>query len=235
MLAFLVVFCILSTDAKNKKKPGNPTPSTLEVNAEDEHIEYMKEWDSVMQDFSPEDMVSIEIPPRSEEEFYTVIEIVPTVIRGYWFLSSGSNKDIDFSVLNPQQIVIYEKKSVKEAIFSLPVTKQGIYSFILKNTKMIATHTVTLAYHSGNSTNSVLKNEHLTPIEQDLLWVEKAVKDFQVDSQFAQLRQETHYSTVAGANKNVFWFSLLESLGVILVTVWQIYYIKKLLDNRRVL
>lgn len=235
MLRLIVALFILGASAKTKKKPFEMEAPPIEINADEEHIEYMREWESVMKDFSPEDMVSIEIPPRGEEEFYTVIDIVPTIIRGYWFLSSGGNKDIDFSILNPQHIVIYEKKSVKEAIFSLPITKQGIYSFILKNTKMLATHTVTLAYHSGNSTNSVLKNEHLTPIEQDLLWVEKAVKDFQVDSQFASLRQETHYKTVAGANKNVFWFSLLESLGVILVTVWQIYYIKKLLDNRRVL
>ena len=76
-----------------------------------------------------------------------------------------------------------------------------------------------------------MKSEHLTPVENNLLAIQKSIKDFQVDNQFAQLRQETHYKTVASANKNVFWFSIVESFGVVAVTAWQVYYIKKLLDN----
>ena len=75
----------------------------------------------------------------------------------------------------------------------------------------------------------------MNPVEQNILKIDKAIKDFQVDNQFAQLRQETHFQTVASANNNVFWFALVESLGVLAVTAWQIYYIKKLLDNRKVM
>jgi hypothetical protein len=42
------------------------------------------------------------------------------------------------------------------------------------------------------------------------------------------------YTAVASANNNVFWFSILECCGIIAVSLWQVYYIKKLLDHRRV-
>ena len=61
------------------------------------------------------------------------------------------------------------------------------------------------------------------------------MKDFQIDQQFAMSRQESHLDTVIGSNRNLFWLTLLECVGIFLVTSWQIFYIKKLLDNRRFL
>ena len=209
--------------------------SGSDLSAEEEGKELMREWDEKMQGFVPEDMMTFEIPARGEEEFYEPIDIIPTVLRGAWFLASSDEKVIDFTITDPLKNVIFERKDKKEALFYLEVKRVGNYVFSFKNTKVIQGHSITFAYNSGNSTNTVLKSEHLTPVENSLVGIQKSIKDFQVDNQFAQLRQETHYKTVSSANRNVFWFSLLESIGVIGVTAWQIYYIKRLLDNRRVL
>lgn len=72
-------------------------------------------------------------------------------------------------------------------------------------------------------------------MEEKLLQVNKQVKDFQLDQKFAQLRQDAHMKTVSDANTSLFWLSLLECVGVVAVSLWQVYYIKKLLDNRRVI
>ena len=231
----LVALCSLTSGKKVKKPMKDLNPGVpLEVNAEEEHVQQMREWEEIMKDFSPEDMITVEIPARSEEEFFTVIDVVPTEIRGYWFLYSTSDKSMDFQITSPLNQVIFDRKSAKEAIFSISVERSGIYTFTFKNTRVMSSHIVTFAYHSGNSTSAVLTSEHLSPVEKNLMWAARAVKDFQVDSQFTQLRQESHYKTVASANKNVFWFSLIESIGIVLVTAWQIYYIKNLLENRRV-
>lgn len=239
-LALFLVSAVLGKKAVPTKpeKVSEQEPEgnqTLDVSAEDESMELMKEWDEKMQGFVPEDMITFEIQARGEEEFYEVIDIVPSTIRGAWFLASSNSKDIDFTIYDPLQNVVFERKAKKEAIFHIDAKRQGIYVFVFKNTKVMTGHSITFTYNSGNSTNTILKSEHLTPVENNLLGIQKSIKDFQVDNQFAQLRQETHFKTVASANVNVFWFSLIESLGVIAVTAWQIYYIKKLLDNRRVL
>lgn len=238
---WLLLSLALAAAKKNNIKPQQGKEhavreeTILDLSAEEESIDLMKEWDEKMKDFVPEDMVTFEIAARGEEEFYEVIDIVPSVIQGAWFLASGDSKDIDFSITDPLQSIIFERRGKKEAIFQVDAKRQGIYVFKFKNTKVMSGHSITFTFNSGNSTNQVLKSEHLTPVEENLVNIQKSIKDFQVDNQFAQLRQETHYKTVASANRNVFWFSLLESIGVIAVTAWQIYYIKKLLDNRRVL
>ena len=195
----------------------------------------MKEWDDKMQGFVPEDLITFELPARTEEQFYEIIDVLPSTIRGAWFLASENSKDVDFKITDPLNVVVYESKGRKEVIFQVEAKRQGMYVFTFTSHKLMESQPITFTFNSGNSTNSVLKSEHLTPVESSLITIQKSIKDFQVDNQFSQLRQETHYKTVASANRNVFWFSLVESLGVIAVTAWQIFYIKKLLDNRRVL
>ena len=235
MILLLAALFSFSSGKKVKRPMKDLNPGVpLEVNAEEEHVQQMQEWEETMKDFSPEDMITFEIPSRSEEEFFTVIDVVPTEIRGYWFLFSTSDKSMDFQITSPLNQVIFERKSAKEAIFTINVERSGLYTFTFKNNKVMTSHIVTFAYHSGNSTSAVLTSEHLSPVEKNLMLTARAVRDFQVDSQFAQLKQESHYQTVASANQNVFWFSLIESIGIVLVTAWQIYYIKNLLENRRV-
>jgi hypothetical protein len=238
---------MLITEVLSKKTPPMPplkmhnpqsddnNNESLDVSAEDESVELLKEWYEKMKGFVPENMVTFEIAARGQEEFYEVIDVLPSTIKGAWFLGSSNSKDVDFTIYDPLQNVVFERKSKKEAFFSIEAKNQGAYIFAFKNNKVMTGHTITFTYNSGNSTNTILKTEHLTPVENNLIDIQKNIKDFQVDNQFAQLRQETHFKTVASANTNVFWFSLIESLGVIAVTAWQIYYIKKLLDNRRVL
>ena len=229
----LLLISILIPNTSGQFGQSQPSP-IYDVSADDEAMELMKEWDAKMQGFVPEDMVTFEIQARSTEEFYEVIDIVPSILRGAWFLASENTKDIDFKVQDPLKNIVFEKQGKKEVIFTIEANHQGIYLFTFESKKIIGSQPITFTYNSGNSSNTVLKSEHLTPVESNLLDIQKSVKDFQVDNQFAQLRQEAHFKTVASANRNVFWFSLVESLGVVGVTAWQIYYIKKLLDNRRV-
>jgi hypothetical protein len=230
----LLLTVILIPNTSGQFGESRPASTTYDVSADDEAMELMKEWDEKMQGFVPEDMVTFEIQARSTEEFYEVIDIVPSLLRGAWFLASENTKDIDFKIEDPFKNVVFEKKGKKEVIFTIEAKRQGIYLFTFESKKIIGSQPITFTYNSGNSSNTVLKSEHLTPVETNLMEIQKSIKDFQVDNQFAQLRQETHFKTVASANRNVFWFSLVESLGVVAVTAWQIYYIKKLLDNRRV-
>ena len=218
--------------------PNHPEFEHFEINAEDESAKLMKEWEEHMKDFVPADMVTFEVSPRGEDEFFEEIDTLPSFVRGAWFVSSVEANDIDFTILDPLRHVIFQRKSKREAIFYFDANRKGIYSFIFKNNKILQKRTITFALHCGNSTSEVLTKEHLGPIESEILTVSQAVKDFQLDLQFAQLRQETHfksnfYSAISSANRDLLWLSLLECAGIIGVTMWQVFYIKKLLDNRR--
>lgn len=228
-----MLFVLFVSLALAQEDPHEHIESEDEISADRSAL--MEEWDTYMKDFVPADMMTFELPARAEEDFFANIDVIPSYIRGAYFISSRESKDINFQILDPANKSVFQKIGKPEAIFHFDAEMQGPYTFRFKNTKMLQSHMVTFALHCGNSTEEILTSEHLTPIEKDLLGVQTAVKDFQVDQQFASLRQESHHRTVAASNKNLLIFSIIESIFVVAVSFWQGFYIKKLLDNRRVL
>lgn len=61
-----------------------------------------------MSDFEPEDMLTIMIPSRQEEVFYEHIEVVPSKVRGAWYIGSGDKKIIDFWIVDPKGTVTHK-------------------------------------------------------------------------------------------------------------------------------
>jgi len=190
---------ILTLSAAYAQNPApEPEPSEAEVpdiNAEEESAQLMKEWEENMKGFVPADMITFEMSGRSEEEFFEEIDTLPSYIRGAWFSANTDTNDIDFTIFDPLKNVVFQRKSKRESIFYFDAKRRGIYSFVFKNNKLLKKRTITFALHCGNSTEEVLQKEHLDPLENELLNVQKSVKDFQLDFQFAQLRQESHYKS----------------------------------------
>jgi hypothetical protein len=67
----------------------------------------MKEWETYMTDFVPADLITFEISGRAEEEFFEEIQMVPSFIRGAWFVASNEQPDIDLTILDPLKTVVY--------------------------------------------------------------------------------------------------------------------------------
>ena len=201
----------------------------------EETAKLTKEWEDQMKDFTPSDLVTFELGPRNQEDFWEVIETVPSRVRGAFFVSSQETRDIDLTILGPDGAVAYRSTRRKEGIFYFDATERGQYMFMFANNKFVEKVQITFAMHTGESSTAPLDKEHITPVEGGLLEVVKGIKDFQMEQQFAQLRQESHYKTVQNANRNLFWFSILECLGIIAVSTWQVYYIKKIMDHRRMI
>lgn len=191
-LIFPFLPLIFSQEFQTLSDPDINVSESIDINAEDESAKLMKEWEEHMKDFVPADMISFELSPRGEDEFFEEIDTIPSFVRGAWFVSSGEANDIDFTILDPLKNIIFKRKNKREAIFYFDAKRKGIYSFLFKNNKMLEKRTITFALHCGNSTSEVLTKEHLGPIETEILEVSKSVKDFQLDMQFAQLRQESH-------------------------------------------
>jgi len=207
--------------------------TALEDQQESEQLN--KEWEDKMNDFTPSDMVTFELAPRGTEEIFEVIDMLPSLVRGAFFVSSQESKDLTVVIKGPDDSELYRADRKKEGIFYFEASMRGMHHFHFTNHKFVEKLQVTVALHTGNCTDEPLDKSHITPVEAGILDIVKGVKDFQMEQQFAQMRQESHYKTVYSANRNLFWFSLLECVGVLGVSSWQVYYIKKILDHRRLI
>lgn len=222
---YLLLFCSVFSLSSN----DSPI-----IDADDEKNRLMKEWDVHMSDFVPDDIITFELQSRGRDEYLVEILETPTRFRGAWFIASRQGKDMNFAIFDPSGNLIVERKAKSEALFHFEAEIPGIYYIKFKNTKYMRNHVVTLAYSYSKDKEQALTSDHLTPMEMEISTMTRKIKEFQVEQQFANKRQESFYEMVASSTRDMYILSIFECMGVIGLAAFQASYIKKLLSSRRV-
>jgi len=194
----------------------------------------VREWDKHMEGFVPELLLTFPLPARTDEYFYEDVGRDPVLVRGGFFASSeDETSSVDFQILDPSGDVVFEKNAEAEGLFHFITKKNGTYTFVVSNNKWMEQKVITFTMGKGNETH--LQTEHLDGIDAHVKSIDRTLKDIQTESTYLWIRQKSHMKSVESIHRRVFWFCVIEFLILIGVSGFQVYYIKGLLSDRRVL
>jgi len=232
---FAVIFSNIVVKANDDQDERSEPPSLDELAEADSRL-IMEIWESLMTNFVPSDMITVEVPARKTEIVYEDVDALPMTFQGAYFVSSSEDADIDFTIIDPTQKLIFRRPGKKEGIFYFNPNVTGTYTFVFNNRKWLGNKQVTFALNTGKVLGEELVNvKDLTPMEIQLTEADKTLREIQTETRFAYKRQGTHYKTTQANHNKVFYMAIFESLAILTVTIWQVYYIKRLLDNRRII
>ena len=108
-----------------KSSSGNKIHSNKIPLNREEHI----------RNFELKDLVTFEIPASSEYEFFDLVEEIPSQVNGIWFITSGIENDIDFTITDQTGSVVFEQNRKNEGTFQISPTVVGTYTFKFKNNR----------------------------------------------------------------------------------------------------
>ena len=145
------------------------------------------------------------------------------------------NKLIDFWVIDPSNKISNNIKGKNEGIFSFDALQKGVYQFVFSNSGYWESKDLTFAVHLGNNTDENASKEQLDPFENNLNDALHDIKNLYSEVKFQVGRQDSHNSTVKGSLRIHFWMSILETLWIWILAVAQIFFIKKVLQHKRVI
>lgn len=244
--------CAASVSSASAEEPATGVEAEYEVDAkrdaaadaedaaragsEDEvKMGLVDEWDKHMEGFVPELLLTFPLPARTDEFFYEDMEDdKPVLIRGGFFASSSEEtSSVEFSIQDPKGNVIYEREDDAEGLFHFVAKQKGTYTFIVSNHKWLQEKTVTFAVGKGNETH--LQAEHLDSMEDEIKSVDKKLVDIQTESTYLWIRQKSHMKAVESIHTRVLSFCVVEFIILVGISGFQVYYIKGLLSDRRVL
>merc|ERR1712072_783822 len=109
----------------------------------------------------------------------------------------------------------------------------GTYTFVLSNHKWMQEKTITFMVGKGNQTH--LQSEHLTSVEAEVKAIDRTLVDIQTESTSLWIRQKSHMKTVESIHTRILAFCVVEFLILVGISGFQVYYIKGLLSDRRIL
>ncbi|KAJ1799386.1 hypothetical protein LPJ59_001863 [Coemansia sp. RSA 2399] len=157
-------------------------------------------------------------------------------IAFFFAVHQGGNFDIDYEVEGPNNRQLFKGDAERQGDFVFTATQVGEYAFCFKNglasfaDKLVEFDiTVEDEARPEDIAKRTKRDEVMTSvvgIASDLQQITKFMKYF-------RLRENRNFATVSSTESRVWWFSILESLCVVLVAVIQVYAIRALFTAKR--
>ncbi|KAJ2850464.1 hypothetical protein GGI22_005381 [Coemansia erecta] len=157
-------------------------------------------------------------------------------IAFFFAVHQGGNFDIDYEVEGPNSRQLFKGDAERQGDFVFTATQVGEYAFCFKNglasfaDKLVEFDiTVEDEARPEDIAKRTKRDEvmnSVVSIASDLQQITKFMKYF-------RLRENRNFATVSSTESRVWWFSILESLCVVLVAVIQVYAIRALFTAKR--
>eukprot|EP01090_Pellita_catalonica_P010999 TRINITY_DN2247_c0_g1_i3.p1 TRINITY_DN2247_c0_g1~~TRINITY_DN2247_c0_g1_i3.p1 ORF type:complete len:111 (-),score=7.44 TRINITY_DN2247_c0_g1_i3:197-529(-) len=76
------------------------------------------------------------------------------------------------------------------------------------------------------------KGEHLAPLENSIDKIASILDDVNKEQKYLRVREQTHRDTQESTFARVYWFSLVESIVLVVMSVLQIIYLRRLFYSK---
>ncbi|KAM3133677.1 hypothetical protein pb186bvf_014223 [Paramecium bursaria] len=215
----------------DKGNPKQDKPNIMDTQTFAENIikyqnSTFQKWSKNLIDFTPDDLLSFTL----EKQEVLIEEIkAPTKIRGTYFVGAYQKK-IKL-VIKDKNNTLYKVEN-EEQIFEIEIKQPGEIKFIFSNKNPDPVQ-VTFAIDIHNSYNDYLAFSDLDPINQRIELMQINTRDIYVRSKLSQHHYNSGYETLNQAEDKLLIYSLVETISIIAITVWQVFYLKRILSNEK--
>jgi len=175
------------------------------------------------------------VDAHKEECFYEEIpQGLPVNVM--FQVTAGGFLDIDLKITAPDQRIVYEGVRESEGKYTFNTYSPGLYSFCFSNRMSTLTpKTVSFIITIGESNKiDVAKQEHLTPLENSIIQLTEGVNAIQAEQEYMKMREQAHRNTNESTNARILWWSIFEALVLVAMSVWQVYYLRRFFEVKRV-
>ena len=182
-----------------------------------------------MSNFVSQYIYTIPINKRAHVEYYENITKAPCLLQGAFILEEAKNEKevIDFKILSPNKTIIFQATDIA-SIFSIQIYEKGLYTYQFNNRAINREVRPTLMVNSGQ--NLILEKENLSGTEDKLnkivAFLQKYDQDRKLNRGFIRRGDEELKKT----NKYFYAFSFVETIVLIVVSIWQYFYLKHLFE-----
>ena len=221
---YYLIYLISCQDNSNEKNQDEEMPDINPI-----FKDFYEKWNKILPTFVSQYMHSIPIQYNSEAQFFENITKTPCNFQGAVVLDDATTKDdiIEIKIIAPNNTVIFQEASVA-SIFSLNLTDKGLYTISINNRFLYRNVRPFLMANSGQ--NLILEKENLSETEKKLDSIITFLQKFEQDSKLYRGFKRKINEELSKTNKYFYTFSLIETITLVSVSIWQYFYLKHLFE-----
>ncbi|KAI7872352.1 supernatant protein factor C-terminal domain-containing protein [Spinellus fusiger] len=165
--------------------------------------------------------------------FYEIIKQGDQMTLSYE-VADSIHYDIDFSITDPNGVLIKNEKSSPEGYHSITALSDGKYSYCFNN-KMESHSEKTVYFNVFDlEKEKTSSKEHVDPIAHEIKVLGESIYFIKAEQEYIVAREKQHRDTAESTNARVKWWSLGQIFMLASVCMWQVYYLKRFFEVKRV-
>ncbi|KAF8932128.1 p24 complex component [Podila verticillata] len=173
------------------------------------------------------------VPAGEQRCFFEILEKGDN-LRVSFQVAEGGHLDVDFSLTDPNKVLVEDTRKSASDTFNHEAKLAGKHVYCFSNSfstvteKNVAFNVQVIKPHKDEDTQ-----------KQDLLEVEIrdlaiGIEDIKNEQEYTMARERTHRNTAESTNSRVVWWSLFQSAILFVICVFQITYLKRFFEVKRV-
>ncbi|KAF9302680.1 p24 complex component [Mortierella antarctica] len=179
------------------------------------------------------DAINVNVPAGDQRCFFEVLEKGDN-LRVSFQVAEGGHLDVDFSLTDPNKVLVEDTRKSSSDTYNHEAKLTGKHVYCFSNSfstvteKQVAFNIQVIKPHKEEDTQ-----------KKDLLEVEIrdlaiGIEDIKNEQEYTIARERTHRDTAESTNSRVVWWSLFQSAILFIVCVFQITYLKRFFEVKRV-
>ncbi|KAF7986796.1 hypothetical protein HWV62_20418 [Athelia sp. TMB] len=165
--------------------------------------------------------------------FYADVDKAGEKIGFYFAVQSGGSFDIDFEVKDPNSKVLLDGNRERQGDYVLTANTVGEYSFCFENDMSTLTEKLVdfdIMVESEPRREAPAKPgqvaEQTSALEESIFRLNGMLQAIRRTQKQFHTRENRGFSIVKSTSSRIFWYAVLESLGVIGMAVFQVYVLQ---------
>lgn len=173
---------------------------------------------------------TIDLQPHSEYCFYEDMHVGDEMTLTYQ-VSGGGHLDVDTMLFNPSGNLLFEQRHKDTGTYDFTADADGRYKYCFSN-KFSAVTDKTLSFNV-HGVLYLTEEEGLIPAERELRDLANNVQMFKDEQEYLTMRERVHRNTAESTNSRIKWWSIFQTILVVSVCAFQVYFVKRQFEVRR--
>ncbi|EPQ53191.1 hypothetical protein GLOTRDRAFT_117243 [Gloeophyllum trabeum ATCC 11539] len=165
--------------------------------------------------------------------FYADVDKAGEKIGFYFAVQSGGSFDIDYEVRDPNDKVLLDGLRERQGDYVFTANTVGEYSFCFENDMSTLTEKLVdfdIMVESEPRREASAKPgqvaDHTSALEESIFRLNGLLMSIKRMQRYFHTREARGFSIVKSIQNRLFWYAVLESLGVIAMAVFQVYILQ---------
>ncbi|RKO83290.1 supernatant protein factor, C-terminal domain-containing protein [Blyttiomyces helicus] len=166
---------------------------------------------------------SIDLPAHAEHCFYEELHKDERLDLSYQ-VTDGGNLDIDFAIYAPNSRPIYTFSRGATTSFGFNAEMDGRYVYCFSNKMSSVTNKLV---------TFTLQGPDERPLQEEVRQMADGIRAIRDEQAYLMQREAMHRKTAESTNSRVAWWSLFETAVLIAVCIFQVSYLKRFFEVKR--